>query len=240
MAQGVLVGGKIYPLSHPITGHPIPVFGPEDHGMEFKPGDGHNKIRTHDITGSVQHYTGSENAVETMFRTLNKRDLGVEFAGTPLGSLFQFCDPVEVDTADAGAANKMTWGIEFVNQGIRKLTDIRKWRKPRAHKLNLGPRPMYMANVHGRDIKMWGLYPAQVALMCALNRLMVDALPHYGEDVCVVPGVIDFKNFNGAMSHANVSRRKVDVGPLPMEQLAHFMRTGKLPRPIDIPSSISW
>lgn len=228
MADGVIVGGKSYPLLHPITGHPIPVFNWKDTGMEFKPGDGHNKKRTASITGGVYHYTGSENSVETMFRTLNKRKLGVEMAGTPLGSLFQFCDPLLVDTADAGKANKFTWGIEFVNQGIRKILDPRKWQKPRAHKLNLGPRPMYRTAIHGKEINMWGLYPQQVALMCALNRVMVEALPDYGADVCTVPTLIDYEKFNGAMAHYNVSKKKVDIGTQPMEQLAYYMKTGKL------------
>lgn len=232
MADGIVVGGVKHSLKHPVTGHPIPVFGPKDTGIEFKIGTGHNKRRTEPITGGVIHYTGSENAVETMFSVLNNRELGVEFAISALGSLFQFCDPLIVDTADAGAANKMTWGVEIVNQGIRKILDPRKWGVPRAQKkkgIDLGPRPMYETTIHGRRQKMWGFYPQQVATMCALNEVMVRALPKYGDGVCTEPNVIDFKNFHGAMGHYNITERKIDPGTLPMEQLAHFMKTGKIP-----------
>ena len=84
MADGVIVGGVKYSLRHPITGFPIPVFGPKDTGMDFMPGDGYNKRRTVDITGGVIHYTGSENSVETMFRVLNKRKLGVAGHALPV------------------------------------------------------------------------------------------------------------------------------------------------------------
>jgi hypothetical protein len=88
---------------------------------------------------------------------------------------------------------------------------------------------MYETEIHGRKVRMWGLYPQQVALMCALNQVMVEAIPTYGADVCTEPGVIDFKNFSGAMAHYNVSRKKVDIGTVPMAQLDHFMRTGQMP-----------
>jgi len=58
MAEGVLVNGRMWPLMHPITNHPIPVFGPADTGMEFKIGTGYNKPRKVDITLGVIHWTG--------------------------------------------------------------------------------------------------------------------------------------------------------------------------------------
>jgi len=240
MADGVLLDGKIIPLNHPITGHPIPVFGAVragddwrwEHGMEFKIGTGYNKPRRVPIIHGVIHWTGSENAVETMFRVLNNRKLGVEFAITPLGSLFQFCDPIKVDTADAGAANKTSWGVEVVNQGQRKILNPRKWKKPRAHKLDLGPRPFYTAKIHGKKRNLYGFYPAQVATLCALNRLMVDNIETYEANVCTEPGVIDWQSFRGAIGHLNIKRAKTDPGTLDMQHLDHFMRTGKLPSEI--------
>lgn len=228
MSEGVLVGGKYCPLSHPITGHPIQVYGPGDHGMAFEIGDGYNKRRRVDITLGVYHWTGSENPVETMFGVLNRRKLGVEFAITPLGNLFQFCDPVEVDTADAGAANKISFGVEVINQGTRKWN---KWKTPRSQTrsgFDLGPRPAYDTIIHDKSRKCWGFYPAQTATMCAFNRLMVDAIPTYEAGVCTEPGVIDWADFRGAIGHLNIKRSKIDPGTQPMKKLAAYMNTGLL------------
>jgi hypothetical protein len=227
MAEGVLIDGKYHDLRHPITGFHIPVFGLEDHKMEFKPGDGHNKERTEDITLGVVHWTGSENALETMFRVLNGRDLGVEYAISPYGSLYQFCDMMRVDTADAGAANKISWGVEVVNAGIRRMNTL--WREPRYRKIKMGPRHAYDTRIHDRKVRCWDFYPAQTATLCALNKLIADVVPSYGPAVSTQDGVIDFKSFVGAVGHLNVSRGKIDPGTLPMENLDHFMRTGELP-----------
>lgn len=227
MAEGVIIAGKSHPLLHPVTKHPIPIFGPKDHGMEFKPGDGYNKRRRVDITLGVIHWTGSENAVETMFRVLNKRKLGVEYCISPYGSLYQFCDMMEVDTADAGAANKISWGVEVVNAGIRRASNL--WREPRYRKVKMGPRHPYDTVIHGRKLCAWDFYPAQTATLCALNRLIADVVPTYGEAVCTSPGVIDWASFNGAVGHYNLTKRKLDPGTEPMKNLDHFMETGELP-----------
>lgn len=227
MATGVLVGGKIYPLVHPITGHPIPVFGPEDHKIEFHPGDGYNKKRVKDIDLGVFHWTGSENSVETMARTLRKRKLGVEFAISPMGSLYQFCDPTKVDTADAGIANSRSWGVEIVNAGIRRASTL--WREPRYRKVKMGPREPYDTTIHGRKLRCWDFYPQQTITACALNLLLVGALPTYPKDVCTVPGEVAIKGPGavvGAIGHYNITAKKLDPGTKLMGTLDAFMRTG--------------
>jgi len=230
MADGVLIGGKTYPLLHPLTGYPIPVFGPKDHKIEFRPGDGYNKKRRATIDLGVFHWTGSENAVETMASTLRKRQLGVEYAISPIGSLFQFCDMMEVDTADAGIANSRSWGVEMVNAGIRRASTL--WRAPQYRKVPLGPRPAYETVLHGRKLLCWDFYPAQTVTACALNKLICDVLPTYPRTVCTVPGVVPIKGpdaVKGAIGHYNITTEKLDPGTLFMEHLAEFMRTGKLP-----------
>jgi hypothetical protein len=232
MATGVIVGGKTYPLLHPLTGHPIPVFNWHDTGMEFKVGDGHNKRRTVDITLGVYHWTGSENPVETMYRVLHNRDLGIEACITALGSLYQFCDPLLVDTADAGRANKISFGVEIINQGVTSLLNPKKWKTPRAQMrggYDLGPRTSYETVIHGRRKRCYDFYPQQTATMCALNALMVEAIPTYEPNVCIDPGVIDWENFRGAAGHLQIETRKIDPGTRPMKTLQHFMRTGRLP-----------
>lgn len=217
MSDGIVLRGKIHHLSHPITSHPIPCFGPADTGMEFKVGDGYNKRRRVDIRLGVIHWTGSENPVETMFRTLNRRSLGVEFAISPLGSVYQFCDPTKVDTADAGKANKYSWGVEMVCAGL-----VRKGRRWRASG-RMGPRSKYRTTIHGAKIQCRQMYPAQLQSLFALNALMVDNLPELNGDVCTEPGVIDFAKFRGAVGHYNLKRGKTDPGTHTMRELAAFM-----------------
>lgn len=229
MATGILVGGKIYPLNHPITGHPIPVFGPEDTGIRFEVGDGYNKKRVKEIDLGVFHWTGSENAVETMARVLRKRKLGVEFAISPYGSLYQFCDPLEVDTADAGIANSRSWGVEIVNAGIRRWK--RLWREPRYRKVPMGPREKYDTRIHNRRVRCWDFYPVQTITACALNKVLVEAIDTYPANVCTEPGIIAIKGddvFKGAIGHYNVTRRKLDPGTKLMETLSEFMASGTL------------
>lgn len=218
MADGVLINGESVPLLHPITKHPIPIFGPEDTGMEFKIGQGYNKRRRVAIRGGVIHWTGSENPVETMFRVLNNRKLGVEYCITPMGSLYYFCDPTKVDTADAGAANKYTWGVELIGAGL--VRKGKRWKAPG----NMPPREKYKTEIHGQKLTCRKMYPAQLQTLFALNALMVDNLPKYEDAVCTETGVIDFAKFRGAIGHYNIKRGKTDPGPHTMQALAQFMK----------------
>ena len=63
MADGVTIGGEQYELLHPITKHPIPIFSCfDDSGIdvpEFRPSDGHNKLREEEPDLMVWHWTGS-------------------------------------------------------------------------------------------------------------------------------------------------------------------------------------
>jgi hypothetical protein len=227
MATGITVGGKLYPVLHPITGHPIPIFSPEDTGIQFEPGDGYNKKRVKDIDLGVFHWTGSENAVETMARVLRKRKLGVEFAISPYGSIYQFCDPLEVDTADAGIANSRSWGVEIVNAGIRRWKTM--WREPRYRKVPMGPRKPFEMQLHGRKrkIRCWDFYTVQTISACALNRVLVEAIETYPSEVCTTPGVVTIKGENpvkGAIGHYNVTKKKLDPGTKLMETLSEFMQ----------------
>ena len=230
MANGVLIGGEIYPLNHPLTGHPIPVYGPEDHNIRFKPGDGYNKKRRKDIDLGVFHWTGSENPVETMAKTLRKRKLGVEYAISPYGSLYQFCDMMEVDTADAGIANSRSWGVEIVNAGIRRRSTL--WLEPRYRKVKLGPRTKYEGQLHGRKrpYTMYDFYPWQKMTAFALNKLIADVVDTYPEDVCTEPKVVRrLHEVFGAVGHYNISKKKLDPGPKFMQELAAFMESGAIP-----------
>jgi hypothetical protein len=241
MAEGVIIGRKTYPLLHPLTQHPIPVFGVADHGIRFRPGDGYNKPRREDIDLGVFHWTGSENSVERMAETLRKRKLGIEYAISPYGSLYQFCDMMEVNTADAGIANGRSWGVEIVNAGVRRMNTL--WREPRYRAVQMGPRTSSIQTIHGKELCVWDFYPAQVMTALALNKLIADAVPTYPETVHRHGGVLDIKalakprtegghggvyDIQGAVGHFHVSRKKIDAGRVLMDELDLFMRNGQI------------
>ncbi len=243
MAEGVVIGGKVYPLDHPITGHPIPVFGVADHGIRFKPGDGYNKPRKLDIDLGVYHWTGSENSLERMAETLRKRKLGVEYGISPYGSLYQFCDMMEVNTADAGIANGRSYGVEIVNAGVRRFNTL--WREPRYRAVKMGPRTSSIQTIHGKELRVWDFYPAQVMTALALNKLIADAVPTYPETVHTGGDLLDIQArvpmsdrglagghndqhvIQGAVGHMHVSGRKIDAGTVLMDELHLYMTTGQ-------------
>lgn len=222
MATGLKIGGKIYPVTNPDTGHPIPVLGPEDHKVEFKPGDGYNKKRVKPIDLGVFHWTGSENAVETMVETLRQRKLGVEFAISPHGVIYQFCDPLEVDTADAGIANSRSWGVEMVNAGFRRMATL--WREPQYRKPPMGPRNSQKVIMHGKEVTVYDFYPAQRDAAFALNKTMVLAIPTYSADVCTERSVVDISKIKGALGHFHITTEKYDPGLPFMLELSTFMQ----------------
>ena len=227
MVNGVVIDGKTHPLIHPGTGEPIRVFGPEDTGMEFKAGVGNSRKRTVPVTLGVVHWTASEVSAAAIFNVLKTRELGVEYVINAFGDLYQFCDQAHVDTADAGAANKISWGVEIVSAGVYSS----KWAEPNGRTPKLGPRDAYNASIHGQTVRCLDFYKDQFATLCALNKLIADVVPTYGRAVCTASTVIDWKTFNGAVGHFHITTGKLDPGPRPMQKLAYFMETGRLSKP---------
>lgn len=237
MAEGIIVGGKLFPLYHPKTGARTPILNWEDEGygwLQFRVGDGHNKERVEDIDLGVYHWTGSENKVETLINTLRNRELGVEFVIDHVGMLYQLCDPLLVDTADAGIANSRSFGVEIVNAGIRRWNT--RWREPRYRKVKMGRRSRYDTTIHKETVRCWDFYPEQKMTAFALNETMVEAIPTYPRDVCLAAGVvsIDLRYIGrqgkhvirGAVGHYQVSRRKIDPGTQLMLEMHAYMKHG--------------
>lgn len=222
MATGLNIGGKIFLVLHPITGHPIPVLGPEDHHVKFSPGDGFNKKRVRPIDLGVHHWTGAENSVEVMVETLRQRKLGVEFAISPHGVIYQFCDPTEVDTADAGIANSRSWGVEIVNAGFRRASTL--WREPQYRKPPMGPRSSQEVIMHGGKITVYDFYPAQKQAAFALNKTMTQAISTYSTNVCTANTVVDISKIKGAIGHFQITTEKYDPGLPFMLELSAFMQ----------------
>jgi hypothetical protein len=203
--NATIIGGKNIPCFAPVsTWH--------EHGIEFIAGQGHNKRRLQDIDLVVWHTTGGEGRPSTMAATLTRRKLGIEFAIDRNGLIWQFCDPLAVDTADAGAVNPRSVGVEIVNYLYRrKRSDI-----PRSGR----NRPIYETAIRGRPIKLAHCTPAQISASIALAESLSTGLriprlvPMDGDffvsQRTLEPGEIE--SFTGHLGHFHLSKNKIDPG----------------------------
>lgn len=213
-AGTIIVGGERFAVGG--LGGEVDVLTWHDHGVQFRAGEGFNKKRNRDVTLSIFHWTGSENPPLTMVKTLRARKLGVEFAIDRDGCVYQFADPIEVDTADAGPVNARSVGIEIVNYGVRSWD--RAWLAPKLGK----DRVPSAQRIHGRYVTVAGFYPAQVAAACALADTLsrcpllriARAVP-VGEDGRVTPTALapaELAAFSGHIGHLHVTKSKLDPG----------------------------
>lgn len=223
----IVVGGKEYAVFNVESQKPITVRRWDDGQLpkvpEFVAGDGYNKKRVKPIDLMVWHYTGGEREPIQMAAVLRKRKFGIEFAISRSGTVYQFCDPAEVDTADAGFVNNRSVGCEVVNYGYRSLRDLKNaFGVP---KVGLD-REMYDAVTHGRKVKTAKFYPCQIESVLALALAVSTAIPEIQKTVPAgVPGVLKEKemvSFRGHIGHYHVTKRKRDPGPQLMDALGEF------------------
>jgi len=230
LEAGIVVGG----VTHPVTGADgrtmmvVSWRGPTPNVPEFKAGDGYNKPRVKPIDCCVWHWTGGEAEPPRVAETLRRRKLGVEFAIGRDGRLYQFCDPLLVDTADAGILNSRSVGVEIVCYGFAGGWT---WDPVRALKVPRIPpkgrdRETYLATTHGRSVRTAKFYPAQVAAALALADALSSALPIPRDvppstQVTSMPtaALVGPQAFRGHLGHYHVSEHKRDPGPWFMDQL---------------------
>lgn len=217
-ASGLILNNACVPCA-------VPVHNWLDHGMQFMVGRGARRRRVEKVPLElgVAHWTGGENPPETMFRVLQRRELGVEFAIDRDGTVYQFADPVLVDTFDAGYVNKRSWGCEIVNYGYRgKLSMV-----PRRGR----DRETYTDTIHGRRREMARFASEQVDSFIALAEaihghleipLCVPTEPN-GELLRRAMSRGEMKSFSGIVGHYHVTDRKLDPGTdLLNECLTHW------------------
>lgn len=233
--SGICVGGKFFPVTNPATGSPVPVRrwndGEKPVVPEFKPGSGYNKKRVKPIDLFVFHWTGGEQDPIPMAETLRTRKLGVEFAISRSGTIYQFCDPMVVDTADAGIVNSRSAGCEIVCYGYRSAWELRHaFGVPK-----LGQdRDTYEAETHGTKVKTAKFYPAQIHAAIGLANAFSDAVPAVRRQVppqactrAMDKAVLDM--FKGYIGHYHITADKRDPGPHLMDQLRYaFEARGQL------------
>jgi len=230
MTNGICVGGKIYPVINPVTGKEVPVRRWND-GLtpkvpEFKAGDGYNKKRLQPIDLFVFHWTGGEQDPIPMCETLRARKLGVEFAISRSGTIYQFCDPMEVDTADAGFVNSRSAGCEIINYGYSgqfTIDPVRAIKVPVVPKI-AKDRPTYQATVHGRTVTTAEFYPCQTEAALGLANAFAQAVPACVRKVppanCTteIPKE-NLKFFKGFIGHYHITVDKRDPGTQLIDRL---------------------
>ena len=213
MSAGITIGGEIIPVGPDEM--PVPCLGPLDHGIEYRPGEGHNRKRTEEIRACVWHWTGGERAPEKMARVLKRRGYGVEFAISKLGVVYQFADPLVVDTADVGGFNAPSVGVEMVNIGYRRVKGA--WFIPFGRK-------GYKARIHGVRRTYATFHPAQIRAAIWLAEALSSALPiprciPTNADGNLVLSTIDVDEYAGHLGHYHVTKRKLDPGTQLLEAL---------------------
>ncbi len=223
MSDGIILGGKRYECR-------APVLTWEEHGLQFKIGRGARR-RVEEIDLFVWHWTGGENEPPTMYRVLERRKLGVEFAitreeTTPgYATIYQFADPLILDTFDAGYVNRVSMGCEVINYGFRRLKNM--GRIPKRGR----DRERYQTEWNGRQKTYARFYPHQLHSVLALADAVCDAGVTKIEKQ--VPGKVEWTSgagdgrealltrhmskdelidFHGHIGHNHVTKKKSDPG----------------------------
>lgn len=182
-----------------------------DSGLQVRVGHGARR-RREEISRFVWHWSGGENDVRTLFNVLHNRELGSEWATDVEGVLWQFCDPVIVDTFDAGKANRTSGGNEIINYGFRRAPNP----VPRAGML----RDTYRRTFRGSRRTFARHYPAQLNTAYALAEALGKVLPIPrcipreldGSIMARTMTDAEFAAYHGHMGHFHVSDRKSDPG----------------------------
>ncbi len=214
-ATGLILGGVYQPCA-------VPVYNWHDHGLEFEAGDGARRRhpKKTDLDLFVLHWTGGEAPPPRMYKVLDRRELGIEFAIGATGDVWQFCDPLKVDTFDAGPYNRRSIGVEIVNYGFGAGRN----RANRTH---------YNCVLNGHKRNFAHFFPAQLKAAVAL----VDAVIESGKTKIArkVPRTPDgsfisrkmakseLAQFDGVCGHFHISMKKSDPG---LDIFREFIKCG--------------
>jgi hypothetical protein len=160
-ASGLIIGGNVVPCD-------MPVHNWTDHGLQFKVGQGaRRRFKKTAIDLFVWHWTGGLGGIKALFRVLEQRDLGVEFFIDD-GAIYQFADPIAVDTFDAGKFNPRSIGCEIQNWGF-----VGKGRPPPKS----DPREMYNTRMNGKPRQFARFAPEDIRAAMALGIACSAAIP---------------------------------------------------------------
>ena len=205
--MALIIGGKEVPCAAHVVDWRV-------HGYEFKPGRGGRRRNPKvEVDLMVWHWTAGESDNRGLFGILDRRELGVEFGIDRSGVIWQYCDPLVVDTWDAGSVNPRSMGVEIANYGAAAEADI-----PRAGR----DRPRYQTTMHGRARTFAAFYPAQLEAAWALAEAVSEAHPAIMRQVPrdpmtneLIKRVLvgeELTTFAGHIGHFHVTDQKVDPG----------------------------
>jgi hypothetical protein len=203
--SGLIIGGKVVPCDKP-------VYNWHDHGLEFKAGDGARR-RNHktEIDLFVWHWSGGLGDYKAMYRVLDTRELGVEFFIDD-GVIYQYADPLLVDTFDAGKYNPRSVGCEIQNWGFTA--------PGRAIPVK-DKRDMYDTVMNGKKRKFARFRDDDIQAAIALGDAVSNAIPSIpkmvpaNQDGTLYKDYIGNKwmgNVEGHIGHFHISDAKSDPG----------------------------
>lgn len=176
--------------------------------LRFKKGTPSLKRRLKPIQHVVLHWTASENPAATVFRTLNQRNLSIDYIVDGEGLIWE-CNPdiKNLYTLHAGIINRTSIGIEIVNYAIA----------PKPPKKG-ADRAIDTQVIHGRKQKVARFRPAQVDAVYALCDYLCREhnIPFQVLGGTTTAAVADF---TGIIGHFHINRLKNDPGPLLLTQL---------------------
>jgi hypothetical protein len=146
-----------------------------------------------------------------MYNTLDRRELGIEFALGECGDIWQFADPIKVDTFDAGYINPRSMGVEKVCYGYRKKVPPRwAWRDT------------YRTKLHGRSMELADFTELQKLALLALIEAVIESgttkierkLPRDAEGNILARKMSrsEMRKLNGVCGHYHVTASKNDPG----------------------------
>lgn len=196
------------------------VYNWHDTGLEVKVGGNNHRRQAHqEIDLFVVHWTGGYGDCERLFATLNKRVLGVEFFIDYDGSIVQYCDPILVNTADAGFVNPRSVGVEVRCAGFPGGKVIEG-------------QDVYSAKLRGHTARMLDFTTEQDEALHAL----IEALRGCRHPLINIPGTVprdgrgqlltttmskqEIRNYSGVIGHYHLSANKADPGTRPMLALS--------------------
>jgi len=184
----------------------------EEHGMTFE-GKANTCKRVEKPSLIIWHWTGGENPASTVYETLIRRRLGVEFCIDIEGIIWQFVDPLLWDPQDtSGAEGHRSISIEIVNYGFA-------WKKS---EVPVKGRDRIVDNetIHTNKLRVARFWPDQITAVENLTITLCDSLnipkkfpkDKNGKTALHVLTPEEQKNFTGIMGHFHKTTQKFDPG----------------------------
>ncbi|TXH10316.1 MAG: hypothetical protein E6R03_15645 [Hyphomicrobiaceae bacterium] len=211
---GLILDGIAYSCASPVLNW-------YQHGLETKIGGNNKKRKPGQIVDLfVVHWTGGTGDASRLFRVLGTRELGVEFFIDYDGTIYQFCDPVLVNTADAGFINPRSYGVEVRCLGIPRK-GVKTPDQPTYYTTLRGRKREYVHFTQAQYKALYDLYQALSEAKHPLLKLPLRVPCDAGGSLLTrTMTPYEIKLYSGAIGHYHISDNKADPGTAPLQYLA--------------------